>query len=70
MLVRHVPLFIPLTPFQVVPGKFKGEAGLSQLREGRAAYRATGAELYRSLFLALLAESYAQGGQFEAGLAT
>ncbi len=70
MRVRHVPLFIPLTPFQVVPGKLKGEAGLSQLREGRAAYRATGAELYRSLFLALLAESYAQGGQFEAGLAT
>ena len=70
MLVRHVPLFIPLTPFQVVPGKFKGKAGLSQLREGRAAYRATGAELLRSVFLGLLAESYAQGGQFEAGLAT
>ena len=68
--VRHVPLFIALTPFQVVPGKFKGEAGLSQLREGRAAYRATGAELLRSVFLGLLAESYAQGGQFEAGLAT
>ena len=33
MLVRHVPLFIPLTPFQVVPGKFKGEAGLSQLQD-------------------------------------
>ena len=48
----------------------QGAAGLSPLREGLAAYRATGAELLRSVFLGFLAESYAQGSQFEAGLAT
>jgi predicted ATPase len=46
-----------------------GEAGLSQLRQGLVAYQATGAELGRLQFLSLLAESYAQNGQVEAGLA-
>ena len=44
------------------------EAGLVQLREGLAALRATGAELWVPLFLGALAQGYAQGGQAEEGL--
>ena len=33
-------------------------AGISQIREGLAGYQATGAEVRRSQFLALLAEAY------------
>ena len=42
--------------------------GLGQLREGLAAWRATGAELWWSHFLALLAELQGKGGQAEEGL--
>ena len=45
-----------------------GGEGLSQLREGLAAEQATGAEIYRSLFLASLAEAYGQSGEAETGL--
>jgi predicted ATPase len=34
----------------------QGEAGIAQIRQGLTSYRATGANLWRSLFLALLAE--------------
>jgi TOMM system kinase/cyclase fusion protein len=44
------------------------EAGISQLCEGLDAYRATGAEVDRPYFLALLAEAYRKAGQAEAGL--
>ena len=44
------------------------EAGLVQLREGLAALRATGAEVWVPLFLGALAQGYAQGGQAEEGL--
>ncbi|SOZ19459.1 adenylate/guanylate cyclase domain-containing protein [Cupriavidus taiwanensis] len=44
------------------------EAGIAQIREGLTAYQATGAELERSYFLALLAESHGNAGQAEAGL--
>jgi predicted ATPase len=42
---------------------------ISQLRQGLAAYRATGTALWTPYFLALLAEAYGQDGQVEAGLA-
>jgi len=45
-----------------------GAAGMAQMQQGLAAYRATGTELYRPYYLALLAEGYGKGGQAEAGL--
>jgi predicted ATPase len=42
--------------------------GVEQVRQGLAAFRATGAELARPYYLALLAEAYAQVGQPEEGL--
>ena len=44
------------------------EEGIAQLREGLVAYRATGAELECSHWLALLAEAYRDTGQPEEGL--
>jgi predicted ATPase len=44
------------------------EGGLDQLREGLAALRATGAELWVPLFLGALAQAYMHGGQAEEGL--
>jgi predicted ATPase len=46
----------------------QGEEGLSQIRQGLAAYRATGAEVERPYWVALLAEAYGKGGQAEEGL--
>ncbi len=47
-----------------------GAAGLSQTRGGLDAWRATGSELWRSQFLALLAEAYGKDGQVESRLRT
>jgi predicted ATPase len=47
----------------------QGEAGIAQLDQGLAAARATGAEFFRTYFLALLAHAYQTVGQREAGLA-
>jgi adenylate cyclase len=44
------------------------EVGLVQLREGLAASRTTGGELYVPRLLGALAQGYAQGGQVEEGL--
>ena len=44
------------------------EEGIAQIREGLAAYQATGAELWRPYYLALLAEAYAKDDQVEEGL--
>jgi TOMM system kinase/cyclase fusion protein len=44
------------------------EAGLAQMCQGLAAWRATGTELIRPYFLGLLAEAYRQGGQTAEGL--
>jgi predicted ATPase len=44
-------------------------AGMVQIREGLAAYRATGAEVDRTYFLAMVAEAYGQGKLDEDGLA-
>src|SRR3970040_2924397 len=38
------------------------------MRQGLASWQATGAELYRSYWLALLAEAYGKAGQTEEGL--
>jgi len=45
-----------------------GEAGIAQMRQGLAAYRALGAGLAVSIFLVLLAEACGQAGQAEEGL--
>jgi predicted ATPase len=44
------------------------EEGMVQLRQGLATYRATGSELWRPHFLALLAEACGKVGQAEEGL--
>jgi predicted ATPase len=44
------------------------EEGIAQIRQGVAAYRATGTELGRPCWLAMLAEAYEKGGQVEEGL--
>src|SRR5713101_5680477 len=46
----------------------QGMEGMAQICEGLAAYRATGAEVDRTYFLALLAEAYRQGKQDDEGL--
>jgi len=46
----------------------QGEEGIAQIREGLAAHQATGAELHRPHYLALLAEAYEGVGQIEEGL--
>jgi predicted ATPase len=45
-----------------------GAEGIAQMRQGLVAYRATGAEVDRPYFLALLAEAYGEVGQTEEGL--
>jgi predicted ATPase len=44
------------------------EQGLEHIRWGIAAYRATGAELFRPYFLGMLAAAYGRSGQVDAGL--
>ncbi|HEV8713986.1 MAG TPA: AAA family ATPase, partial [Candidatus Binatia bacterium] len=44
------------------------EEGIAQIRQGLAAYQATGAEAGRPWYLALLAEAYGKVGQAEEGL--
>jgi len=44
------------------------EEGIAQMRQGLAAWRATGSQLYLSYFLALLAEAYGKVGRAEEGL--
>jgi class 3 adenylate cyclase/predicted ATPase len=46
----------------------QGEEGIAQIHRGLAAWRATGAELTRPYFLALLAEAYGEMGRAEEGL--
>ena len=46
----------------------QAEEGIEQINQGLSAFRATGAELLRSYFLALLAEAHGTMGQPEAGL--
>ena len=46
----------------------QSEEGIAQMRQGLAAWQATGAELGRPYLLALLAEAYGKAGQAEEGL--
>jgi predicted ATPase len=46
----------------------QGPGGLAQMRQGLAVFQATGAEVGRPYFHALLAEEYGRGGQVEEGL--
>jgi len=46
----------------------RAEEGILQIRQGLAAYRATGAEVGCTYYLALLAEAYGHSGQAETGL--
>ena len=46
----------------------EGEAGISRMEEGIAAFQTTGAKLENALWLALLAEAYGKIGQVEEGL--
>ena len=46
----------------------QGEEGIAKIRQGLAAWRATGAETAQPLYLALLAESYGNTRQAEEGL--
>jgi predicted ATPase len=46
----------------------QGEEGIAQMGQGLAAWRATGAEIGRTYYLALLAEAYGKVGQAEEGL--
>ncbi|AGW95673.1 hypothetical protein N234_37045 [Ralstonia pickettii DTP0602] len=42
--------------------------GIERMQQGLSAFRATGAEIWRTHFLALLAEAYGKAGQADAGL--
>ena len=54
-----------------VLAEYRPEDGrVEQIRAGVAAYRATGAELYRPYFLGLLAEAYGNRGRADTGLET
>jgi predicted ATPase len=44
------------------------QEGITQMRQGLADWRGTGAEIWCPYFLALLAEAYEQAGQVDAGL--
>jgi predicted ATPase len=46
----------------------QGAEGMAQMRQGLAAWQATGAEQIQPYFLPLLAEAYGKGGQAEEGL--
>ena len=46
----------------------QAQEGIEQIHQGLRAYRATGAEILRPYFLALLAEAHGTMGQPEAGL--
>ncbi len=47
----------------------QGEEGVARIRQDLVAYRASGSEIYRPYFLALLVEAYGRVGQMEEGLA-
>jgi predicted ATPase len=53
-----------------LPGAEQGqeEEGIAQIRQGLATHRATGAELSRPFYLALLTEAHGKVGQAEEGL--
>jgi predicted ATPase len=52
----------------VLAERGQGEEGIAQIRQGMAAWEATGAETWRPFWLALLGEAYGTGGRAEEGL--
>jgi predicted ATPase len=72
-LLAHGTIFQgwALAQRSAAPGTGQGcrEEEIAQIRQGLAAWRATGAQVFRPYGLALLAEASAQAGQREAGLA-
>jgi predicted ATPase len=52
----------------VLAAQGHAQEGITQIRQGLAAHRATGAELTRPFYLVLLAEAHRTGGQPEEGL--
>jgi len=66
---RHAALGTLLRGWALVR-QGQGEAGMAQIRQGFAAYRALGMAMEDPYFLALLADAYASSGQIEPGLAT
>jgi class 3 adenylate cyclase/predicted ATPase len=65
------PFFLALGAIRqgwVLAEQGQAEEGIAQIRQGLAAYRATGAEVLRPNWLALLAEAYGIVGQTEEGL--
>ncbi|MCI0529937.1 MAG: hypothetical protein L0Y56_21040, partial [Nitrospira sp.] len=60
-------LSIPHSPILPFPHSSSRE-GIAQIHQGLSAWQATGAELYRPYFLALLSEAYGKAGQGEKGL--
>jgi class 3 adenylate cyclase/predicted ATPase len=68
---QQVALMLALGPIMrgwAVAMQGQGAEGLTQLRQGLDAYRATGAEFQRPHFLSMLAEVHSLMGQPEAGL--
>ena len=64
---------VRLAPGTVLQGwvlaeRGQAEKGIAQIRQGLISYQATGADLYRPHFLALLAEACGKGGKTEEGL--
>jgi predicted ATPase len=49
-------------------GQIQVEEGIAQMQQGLAAWRATGAKVFRPYGLALLADAHAQVGEIEEGL--
>jgi TOMM system kinase/cyclase fusion protein len=54
--------------FEPVAGQGQGEEGITQMQQGLAAWRTTGAEALRPYYLALLAEAFGREGKVEEGL--
>jgi predicted ATPase len=52
----------------VLSQQHQAAEGIAQMQQSLAAYRATGAELFRTYWLALLAEAYGIAGQVQEGL--
>jgi predicted ATPase len=64
----HWLVFGTILQGRVLAEQGQGEEGIAQIHQSLAAYRATGSEMLRPYYLALLAEVYGKVGQTEEGL--
>ncbi len=72
-LEQEFPLWLAMATFLrgwALAEQGEHEEGIRQMRQGLATWQATGGELARPTYLALLAETYGRGGQIEEGLGT